>query len=151
MPPNLNAIMISPRVKNILRGYLGFHFALLFTLACGPGILYAFPLSFLLYGGIQAVILWRFLKRKDEVSLFARWSLYFFTLMELMYTVALFLFEANLRHGLSLDCLRSFNDPEFSGFYYAKYPNLFYAFAILIWGIAYLIRTGIACMKKKNQ
>lgn len=143
--------MIHPFVKNILRVYLGIHFALLLTLACGPGVLYAFPLSFLLYGGIQAVILWRFLKKKEEMPQFARWSLYFFILMELMYTVALFLFEAYIRHGLSLDCFRSFNDPEFCGFYYAKYPNLLYLVAILIWGIAYLIRTGIACKKKKDQ
>lgn len=143
--------MIHPLIKKILRGYLIVHFALLLTVAWGPAIYIFGPIDFVLYGGIQALLLWRFINRKTEISVFWRWSIYFFSLMQLMYTAALFLFGASFRYGLSLDCLRSFNALEFGDFIYAKYPNLVYFTFALIWGFVALIWAAAASGKKEGR
>lgn len=143
--------MIPPLIKKILRGYLIVHFALLLTWACGLGIIFAFPVSFILFGGIQALLLWYFINRKVKMSALYRWSIYSFSLMQMMYTVALFLFDAYSRHGVSLDCLRSFNDPEFGAFNYAKYPNLVYFTFALIWGFVALVWSVAASSKRGGR
>ncbi len=97
------------------------------------------------------MLLWRFINRKTEISVFWRWSIYFFSLMQLMYTAALFLFGASFRYGLSLDCLRSFNALEFGDFIYAKYPNLVYFTFALIWGFVALIWAAAASGKKEGR
>ena len=124
--------------RKIICAYLWGHLALM------AGVLmFWLPVYFVLYGGVQAVVLLCLLRKgiSGEVSDFRRRSICLFSWLEWVYTVALLFVGARGYFELTLDCLKgtSFNNPEFFPFYYSLIPNALYAAVALIWGVVYAI------------
>ena len=125
--------------RKIICAYLWGHLALM------AGVLvFWLPVYFVFYGGVQAVVLLCLLRKgaSGEMSVFKRRSIYLFSWLEWVYTVALLFVGARGYFELSLDCLKgtSFNNPEFFPLYYSLLPNAFYVAVALIWGGVYAIR-----------
>lgn len=127
---------MNPTAKNIIRVYLWGHLVLMLAV-----LLHWLPVYFVCYGGVQAVVLLCLLKKAagPEVTVFRRRTVYLFTLMEGLYTLALLFVWAFAWLDWSFEGLRGtrFNNPEFSPLYYAIIPNLFYFSVALIWGLVY--------------
>ena len=106
-----------------------------------------FPVFFVLYGGIQAVLLLWLLK-SNAASGFRRRSVYFFTLLQMVYTITLLYVGAYAfcdvtgMGGLPLDCMRGtiFTNPEFFFIAPAVFPNALYLPLVLVWCVVYAIR-----------
>lgn len=125
----------------IIRLYLLTHLILMVA-ATGVGIF----LCFFLYGGIQAIVLLKYLKHIraiKEISVFKKRTICLFSLMELVYTIALLFDAALLYCDISLKCLRGsrFNNPEFFLFYYSIIPNALYFCAALVWLLIWCIHS----------
>ena len=125
--------------RKIICAYLWGHLVLMVGV-----LMFWLPVYFVLYGGVQAVVLLCLLRTgiSGEVSDFRRRSVCLFSWLEWVYTVALLFVGARGYFELSLDCLKgtSFNNPEFFPFYYSLLPNALYAAVVLIWGGVYAIR-----------
>ena len=126
-------------IRRLTSAYLWGHLALMVGV-----LMFWLPVYFVLYGGVQAVVLLCLLRKgiSGEVSDFRRRSICLFSWLEWVYTVALLFVGARGYFELSLDCLKgtSFNNPEFFPFYYSLLPNALYAAVALIWGVVYAIR-----------
>ena len=106
--------------KRIISIYLLLHLLLMLA----ESLIIWFPVYFVLYGGIQAVVLLILLNQKtvDTMSVTKRKGIYLFAVMEIAYTLALlvagdFLFYDVLGIGvLPWACLKGtiFTNPEFS-------------------------------------
>ena len=135
--------MIPLAAKKTIRTCLWAHLVLMLV---ASAVIW-FPVFFILYGGIQAVVLLWLLK-PDAVSGFRRWSVYFFALLEVVYTITLLYVGAYAFcdvtgiGGLPLDCMRGtiFANPEFFFIAPAVFPNALYLPLVLVWGVVYAMR-----------
>jgi hypothetical protein len=107
------------------------------------------PVFFILYGGIQAVVLRTMLKKTGEaMSITKRRVIYLFTAMEVTYTMGLlaigdFLLQDVLGIGvLPWDCLKGtlFTNPEFFHIMPGVSLTVLYLALAAIWFIIYTIR-----------
>lgn len=132
--------MIHPLIKKILRGYLIVHFALMLVLTWGPILWVYFPEFFVLYGGIQAVMIWRQLKAAHPVSGFRIRSIYFFSLLEVVYTISMLCWS--LQYNVSVSEFRYLfsSEPNTYVLDYAVFPNLFFVSAALIWFVVHYVK-----------
>lgn len=99
-----------------------------------------FPVFFLLYGGIQAVVLLAMLKkeRAGGMSVSRRKTIYVLALQEMAYTVALLYVGvyACCDGGAAPDCMKGtiFTNPEFFHIIPGVCLSAFYLLLALIWG-----------------
>ena len=110
---------MKPVTKRVISIYLLLHLALMVV----KSLIIWLPVFFVLYGGIQAVVLLTMLNKKtvDAMSITKRRVIYLFTAMEVTYTMGLlaigdFLLQDVLGIGvLPWDCLKGtlFTNPEF--------------------------------------
>ncbi len=109
---------MKPATRRIISIYLLLHLLLMLV----ESLIIWLPVFFILYGGIQAVVLLTMLKKTGEaMSITKRRVIYLFTAMEVTYTMGLlaigdFLLQDVLGIGvLPWDCLKGtlFTNPEF--------------------------------------
>lgn len=134
---NMAAGMV-PTLRKIVSTYLVLHvLSVLGVEVLSPYLLVMFPVPFVLYGGIQAVVLFSHINRESPV--FRPAVLYAFALVETGYTVTLAAAAAYGHFDACLPCLRGtrFADPEFFFFYYSLVPNAMFAIAVLAAAVAY--------------
>ncbi|MBR3927079.1 MAG: hypothetical protein IKJ58_09975 [Akkermansia sp.] len=132
--------------KRIISIYLWLHLALMVE----KSLIICLPVSFVLYGGIQAVVLLTMLNKKpgDAMSVTRRWVIYLLTAMEVTYTIELlvigdFLFQDVLGIGvLPWDYLKGtiFTNPEFFHVMPGVSLTVLYLALAAIWFIIYTIR-----------
>ena len=109
-----------------------------------------FPVFFILYGGIQAVVLILLLKKRslDSMSVAMRKAVCLFSLMEVGYTVALMYVAAfafcDVFCGdvFAPDCMKGtmFVNPEFFHIMPGLYLSALYLPIVLIWAIVYALK-----------
>ena len=132
--------------KRIISIYLWLHLALMVE----KSLIICLPVSFVLYGGIQAVVLLTMLNKKpgDAMSVTRRWVIYLLTAMEVTYTIELlvigdFLLQDVLGWGvLPWDYLKGtiFTNPEFFHVMPGVSLTVLYLALAAIWFIIYTIR-----------
>ena len=78
---------MKPVTKRVISIYLLLHLALMVV----KSLIKWLPVFFVLYGGIQAVVLLTMLNKKtvDALSVTRRWVIYLLTAMEVTYTIEL--------------------------------------------------------------
>lgn len=133
------------KTKKVLIYYLVFHVVLILVItATVPFFWPVFFLPFLIYGGIQALLLLHYCIDCDssKSSVFRSISIYVFSLVELLYTTSLLLADLYGRFDISLPCLRGsfFNDSELFVVYYSLVPNGLFFILWLIWFALYELR-----------
>ena len=127
--------------KKKLSVYLSLHLVLMLAVS----VLIWFPVFFVLYGGVQAVVLLYWLNRKSSapaVEVRGRW-MDALLLMEVGYTMALVYVGAQLVCEMTGICDLSpgwlkgtiFTNPEFCYFMPGVCLSAFYLLLALIWGI----------------
>lgn len=131
---------------NSIRIYLRLHLVLMLV----TSIIIWFPVFFILYGGIQAVVILCLLKKRssDTMSVFMRRSIYMFSLVEVGYTAALLYVGAYVIRDvcglgiLAWDCMKGtlFTNPEFFHIMPGLYLNALYLPIVLIWAIVYALK-----------
>lgn len=132
--------------RRIINIYLRLHLALLLA----QSLIIWFPVYFVLYGGIQAVVLLSLLNKKpvDTMPITKRKAIYLFTVMEVAYTIELlaigdFLLQDVWGIGvLPWDCLKGtiFTNPEFFHIMPGVYLTALYLSLAVIWLVLYAIR-----------
>ena len=133
--------------KLTLSVYLSLHLVLMLAVS----VLIWFPVFFVLYGGVQAVVLLYWLNRKSSASAVEgrrRW-VDVLLLMEAGYSVALAYVGAQLfceAYGicdLSPGWLKGtmFTNPEFCYFMPGVGLSAFYLLVVVIWGIVGVLKT----------
>lgn len=131
--------------RNIICVYLWLHLLLMLV----TSVVIWFPVFFVLYGGIQAVVLLAMLKkeRAGGMSVSRQKIIYILALTELAYTVALLYVGAyaccdGCGFGVPVpDCMKGtiFTNPEFFHIMPGVCLSAFYLLPALIWGIVYSI------------
>lgn len=132
--------MINPVIKRILKIYLSIHFALMVVVTWGPILWGYFPEFFVLYGGIQAVIIWRLIKAAHPISGFRIRSIYFFSLLEVVYTIAMLCWRPQYDVSFSEFRYLFSSEPNTYVLDYAIFPNLFFVSAALIWFVVHYVK-----------
>lgn len=137
---------MKPVTKRVISIYLLLHLALMVE----KSLIICLPVSFVLYGGIQAVVLLTMLNKKpgDAMSVTKRRVIYLLTVMEVAYTVELlvmgdFLLQDVLGIGvLPWDCLKGtiFTNPEFFHIMPGVSLTVLYLSLAVIWLVVYAIR-----------
>ena len=132
--------------KRIISIYLLLHLLLMLV----ESLIMWLPVFFILYGGIQAVVLLTMLNKKtvDSMSVTGRRIIYLLTAMEVTYTMGLlaigdFLLQDVLGIGvLPWDCLKGtiFTNPEFFHVMPGVSLTVLYLALAAIWFIIYTIR-----------
>lgn len=140
--------MINPVIKRILKIYLIIHFALMLVLTWGPILWVYFPEFFVLYGGIQAVMIWRQLKEPHPGSEFRIRSIYFFSLLEVVYTISMLCWRLQYNVSVSEFCYLFSREPNTYVLEYAVFPNLLFVSAALIWFVVRSVRKRHANKKQ---
>ena len=130
----------------IISIYLWLHLLLMLV----KSLIIWLPVFFILYGGIQAVVLLTMLNKKpgDAMSVTKRRVIYLLTVMEVAYTVELlvmgdFLLQDVLGIGvLPWDCLKGtiFTNPEFFHIMPGVSLTVLYLSLVVIWLVVYAIR-----------
>lgn len=137
---------MKPVTKRVISIYLLLHLALMVV----KSLIIWLPVFFVLYGGIQAVVLLTMLNKKtvDALSVTRRWVIYLLTAMEVTYTIELlvigdFLLQDVLGWGvLPWNCLKGtiFTNPEFFHVMPGVSLTVLYLALAAIWFIIYTIR-----------
>lgn len=137
---------MKPATKRIISIYLLLHLVL--TLA--KSLFIWLPIFFILYGGIQAIVLLTMLNKKpgDAMSVTKRRVIYVLTAMEVSYTMGLlvmgdYLLQDVLGIGvLPWNCLKGtiFTNPEFFHVMPGVSLTVLYLALAAIWFIIYTIR-----------
>lgn len=137
---------MKPATKRIISIYLLLHLVL--TLA--KSLIIWLPIFFILYGGIQAIVLLTMLNKKpgDAMSVTKRRVIYVLTAMEVSYTMGLlvmgdYLLQDVLGIGvLPWNCLKGtiFTNPEFFHVMPGVSLTVLYLALAAIWFIIYTIR-----------
>lgn len=138
------------KVKKILIYYMIFHILLVLVITATAPIFWpVFFLPFLIYGGIQAVLLLHCCIECDssKVSVFRLTSIYVFSLVELLYTTSLLLADLYGRFDISLPVLRGsfFNHSELFIIYYSLVPNGLFFILWLFWFALFELRRFRRC------
>ena len=144
---------MKPVTKRVISIYLLLHLALMVV----KSLIIWLPVFFVLYGGIQAVVLLTMLNKKtvDALSVTRRWVIYLLTAMEVTYTIELlvigdFLLQDVLGWGvLPWDYLKGtiFTNPEFFHLVPGVSLTALYLSLAVIWSVAHAIRR----ISKKTQ
>lgn len=132
--------MIHPVIKRILKIYLSIHFALMVVVTWGPILWVYFPEFFVLYGGTQAVVIWRLLKAAHPISDFRIRSIYFFSLLEVVYTIAMLCWRPQYNVSFSEFRYLFSREPNTYVLEYAVLPNLLFVAAALIWFVVHYVK-----------
>ena len=137
---------MKPVTKRVISIYLLLHLALMVE----KSLIICRPVFFILYGGIQAVVLLTMLNKKpgDAMSVTKRRVIYLLTVMEVAYTVELlvmgdFLLQDVLGIGvLPWDCLKGtiFTNPEFFYIMPGVSLTVLYLSLAVIWLVVYASR-----------
>lgn len=132
--------------KRIISIYLWLHLALMLV----KSLFIWLPVFFILYGGIQAVVLLTMLNKKpgDAMSVTRRRVIYVLTAMEVAYTIELLVMGDYLFHDvlgigvLPWNCLKGtiFTNPEFFHVMPGVSLTVLYLALAAIWFIIYTIR-----------
>ena len=144
---------MKPAIKRIISIYLLLHL----TLMLAQSLLIWLPVFFVLYGGIQAVVLLNMLNKKpgDAMSVTRRRVIYLMTAMQVTYTIELlvmgdFLLQDVLGIGvLPWGYLKGtiFTNPEFFHLVPGVSLTALYLSLTVIWSVAHAIRR----ISKKTQ
>ena len=134
---------MKPVTKRVISIYLLLHLALMVV----KSLIIWLPVFFVLYGGIQAVVLLTMLNKKtvDALSVTRRWVIYLLTAMEVTYTIELlvigdFLLQDVLGWGvLPWDYLKGtiFTNPEFFHIIPGVSLTALYLSLAVIWLVVY--------------
>ena len=145
---------MNPTTQRSLSIYLRLHLALMLAVS----LIIWFPVFFVLYGGVQAVVLLHCLKKKspNEFSISSRRLIYLFSLMEIVYTIALLYVGVFLVCNVfaicvfSLDFLQGtlFINPEFFHVMPGVYLNALYLPLTIIWLMVYAFRRNFVKVSK---
>lgn len=137
---------MKPVTKRVISIYLLLHLALMVV----KSLIIWLPVFFVLYGGIQAVVLLTMLNKKtvDALSVTRRWVIYLLTAMEVTYTLELlvmgdYLLQDVLGIGvLPWDYLKGtiFTNPEFFHIIPGVSLTALYLSLAVIWLVVYGIR-----------
>ena len=137
-------------MKSATRRIISIYLLLHLTLMLVISLIIWLPVFFILYGGIQAVVLLTMLNKKtvDSTSVTGRRIIYLLTSMEVPYTIGLlalgnFLLRDVLGIGLLLwDCLKGtiFTNPEFFHIMPGASLTALYLSLAAIWLVVYGIR-----------
>ncbi len=140
-----NARGIRSHMNNI-RKYLWLHLVLMLA----ASMIIWFPVFFILYGGIQAVVMLCLLKKRssDTMTVIMKRFIYIFFLMEVGYTVALLYVGAYALCDvcglgiLAWDCMKGtmFTNSEFFHIMPGLYLSALYLPVMLIWSIVYALK-----------
>ena len=140
--------------KRTISIYLKGHLVLMLIVS----FLIWFPVFFVLYGGIQATALLYYLKRKTsgEITVPARRVIYLFSLLQIVYTIALLyvgvylICDVNGIRLLPRDSLKGtlFTNPEFFHVMPGVYLNALYLPLAIIWLMVYAIRRNFVKVSK---
>lgn len=132
--------------KRIISIYLWLHLVLMLV----KSLFIWLPVFFILYGGIQAVVLLTMLNKKpgDAMSVTKRRVIYVLTAMEVAYTIELLVMGDYLFHDvlgigvLPWNCLKGtiFTNPEFFHVMPGVSLTVLYLALAAIWFIIYTIR-----------
>ena len=132
--------------KRIISIYLWLHLVLMLV----KSLFIWLPVFFILYGGIQAVVLLTMLNKKpvDAMSVTRRRVIYVLTAMEVAYTIELLVMGDYLFHDvlgigvLPWNCLKGtiFTNPEFFHVMPGVSLTVLYLALAAIWFIIYTIR-----------
>ncbi len=132
--------------KRIISIYLWLHLVLLLV----KSLFIWLPVFFILYGGIQAIVLLTMLNKKpgDAMSVTRRKAIYVLTAMEVAYTIELLVMGDYLFHDvlgigvLPWNCLKGtiFTNPEFFHVMPGVSLTVLYLALAAIWFIIYTIR-----------
>ncbi len=132
--------------KRIISIYLWLHLVLMLA----KSLFIWLPVFFILYGGIQAVVLLTMLNKKpgDAMSVTRRKVIYVLTAMEVAYTIELLVMGDYLFHDvlgigvLPWNCLKGtiFTNPEFFHVMPGVSLTVLYLALAAIWFIIYTIR-----------
>lgn len=136
--------MINPLIKRIIKIYLVIHFLFMLVLTWGPILWVYFPEFFVLYGGIQAVMIWRQLKTPHPISDFRIRSIYFFSLLEVVYTISMLCWRPQYNVSVSAFRYLFSREPNTYVLEYAVFPNLLFVSAALIWFVVHYVRKKYA-------
>lgn len=137
---------MKPATKRIINIYILLHLVLMLA----KSLFIWIPVFFILYGGIQAVVLLTMLNKKpgDAMSVTRRRTIYVLTAMEVAYTIELlvmgdYLLQDVLGIGvLPWNCLKGtiFTNPEFFHVMPGVSLTVLYLALVAIWFIIYTIR-----------
>lgn len=137
---------MKPATRRIISIYLLLHLLLMLM----KSLIMWLPVFFILYGGIQAVVLLTMLNRRtvDAISTTKRRVIYLLTAMEVPYTMGLLAIGDFLLHDvlgigiLPWDCLKGtiFTNPEFFHIMPGVSLTALYLLLAVIWLVAYAIR-----------
>lgn len=137
---------MKPTTRRIINIYILLHLALMLV----KSLIIWLPVFFILYGGIQAVVLLNLLNtgKLDTMSVTRRRLIYLLTAMEATYSFELlvmgdFLLQDVLGLGISsLPCLKGtiFTNPEFFHVMPGVALSVLYLALAVIWFIIYTIR-----------
>ena len=137
-------------MKTATRRFISIYLRLHLLLMLVQSLIIWLPVFFILYGGIQAVVLLTMLHRQtlDAMSITKRRVIYLLTAMEVAYTIELlvmgdYLLQEVLGIGvLSWDCLKGtlFTTPEFFHIMPGVSLTVLYLALAAIWFIIYTIR-----------
>ncbi len=132
--------------KRIISIYLWLHLVLMLA----KSLFIWLPVFFILYGGIQAIVLLTMLNKKpgDAMSVTRRRVIYVLTAMEVAYTIELLVMGDYLFHDvlgigvLPWNCLKGtiFTNPEFFHVMPGMSLTVLYLALAAIWFIIYTIR-----------
>lgn len=132
--------------KRIISIYLWLHLVLMLV----KSLFIWLPVFFILYGGIQAIVLLTMLNKKpgDAMSVTRRRVIYVLTAMEVAYTIELLVMGDYLFHDvlgigvLPWNCLKGtiFTNPEFFHVMPGVSLTVLYLALAAIWFIIYTIR-----------
>ena len=137
-------------MKSATRRIISIYLLLHLTLMLVISLIIWLPVFFILYGGIQAVVLLTMLNKKpgDAMSVTKRRTIYVLTAMEVAYTIELLVMGDYLFHDvlgigvLPWNCLKGtiFTNPEFFHVMPGVSLTVLYLALAAIWFIIYTIR-----------